>query len=295
LSNFTDQSAISPNLRKYVAAAVEQGIMEGSNKTFKPQSALSRAEAATLLAKLIVNEKVTYDKDVKVTYDAIEKTIKSTPTLYSVIKDGRVYLEWSKVLPEGFKYYKVVLSQNDSTPSYPDQGYMVAISNSTTTKTEIKAGSTYNNGDLGGLVKAGESYYVAITAVYENGSYTSNVREVKVPVAVPSALERTPVLNFEMKDKGVLLKWSKVSPTNFIYYKIVFSKNDDTPSYPDNGYLTYISDVNGTEYFVQEAMKYNKGDMGGYVDDETYYVTITAVYKDGKYTSQTKTISVPDK
>ncbi len=111
----------------------------------------------------------------------------------------------------------------------------------------------------------------------------------------PDTSSLTPTLSATVKDNGVMLDWTKTSSDNFSYYKVVLSKNDSTPSYPGDGYLTYISDVNDTDYFVQELQGYNGGDFGGQVQDETYYMTITAVYKSGKYTSNTKTVTVPSK
>lgn len=51
LDAFTDADDISPELKEYVALAVEVGIMKGSGTEFKPQQALTRAEACTVFAK----------------------------------------------------------------------------------------------------------------------------------------------------------------------------------------------------------------------------------------------------
>lgn len=50
LNMFTDNYSISESAKKYVAVAVERGIISGyEDKTFRGQSTISRAEAATLL------------------------------------------------------------------------------------------------------------------------------------------------------------------------------------------------------------------------------------------------------
>ena len=47
---FTDASSISSDAKKYVAVAVERGLISGyEDNTFKGQSSITRAEAATLL------------------------------------------------------------------------------------------------------------------------------------------------------------------------------------------------------------------------------------------------------
>lgn len=406
LSGYSDQGDISENLKPYVATAIEEGIMIGSGGQFQPQGSLTRAEAATLLARLLVDEKVVIGEDIKVVIDDF-KVDSKTPVLETVLKENEVVLEWSKVLsdnfsyykvaiskdnaspnypnvgefkplsgvennrytlssgmnhggialesgetyyvaitavygdtyftsnvktvtiPEGvvvnpsektpvlqvelsgddvelewsqvpsdnFKYYKVVCSLSDSTPSYPDNGYATYISNASNTSWELSSGDSYNGGDVGGSLKAGKTYYVAITAVYNDGKYTSNVKTVTIPGTYQevSTTDKTPVLSATVKDNGVKLQWTQTSSQNFSYYKVVLSKYNSKPSYPNDGYLVYISDAGQTEYFVQELQSYNGGDFGGQVQDETYYMTITAVYGDGKYTSNVKTVTVPSK
>lgn len=59
LDSFPDSQLISENLRPYVAAAVNAGLMRGyENGAFRPQGKLTRAEAAVLLYKVIQAEKV---------------------------------------------------------------------------------------------------------------------------------------------------------------------------------------------------------------------------------------------
>lgn len=53
LDRFADQDQISQALRSYVAIAVKQGYMQGTNLGFEPQKALTRAEACALLSRLI--------------------------------------------------------------------------------------------------------------------------------------------------------------------------------------------------------------------------------------------------
>ena len=53
LSRFLDRDEISPQLRNYVAVAVEKGFMRGTDKGFEPQKALTRAEACALLSRIM--------------------------------------------------------------------------------------------------------------------------------------------------------------------------------------------------------------------------------------------------
>lgn len=308
LESYDDQASISTNLRKYVAAAINEGIMVGDAGEFSPMGQLTRAEAATLLSRLIdAEQKVVFDEVDKVVIgdEAIEPTstlsqADKTPSLEKVVRDEDVVLEWDQVPGEGFKYYKVVLSKSDSSPSYSENGYAKAISNVESTRVELESGMSYNGGDLDGVIKGGETYYMAITAVYEDDKYTSNVVSVTMPGSYqePDVGQRTPVLSYDLETEGVELTWSQSPASGFSYYKVVLSQTEDKPYYPDYGYLTYISDPSKTSYMVYEGASYNdgsKGGIGGKVEDEGYYMTITAVYKDGKYTSNAIYVNVPDK
>ncbi|MBC7959548.1 MAG: S-layer homology domain-containing protein, partial [Vallitaleaceae bacterium] len=296
LNTLADSNSISPNVLGYVAKAMSEGIMIGdSNKKFNPKATITRAETATLLARLIHEEKVVFDEE-KIVFDTSASTTNKTPFLAAATVNRKVVLDWTNVASEGFSYYKVVLSKTDTTPSYPDNGYATAISNVSNSGFEFEAGASYNGGDLGGEIKPG-TYYAAITAVYGDTKLTSNVITITVPekVVVPS-VGKTPVLaSAGIVDNGIKLMWSKTDNVDgFQYYKIVLSKATTSPKYPDNGYATYISDNAVTNYIVKDGQDYQGGDIGGHLEDDVpYYVAITAIYSNGNYTSLPITITLP--
>jgi len=295
LDKFSDKVLISTNLKPYVAKAVSEGIMVGSDGKFNPIGTLKRAEAATLLARLITEEKVVYD-DTKVVYDGASLNATSkTSKLTATVKADKVYLDWSEVSKEGFSYYKVVASKNDSTPSYPGDGYVQVISDVTDSDTYIYPNDKVNSGDTEKLIP-GTKYYVAITTVYGDNRFTSNVVEVVIPVvAVDNSVVKIPVLTATVVDGGIKLQWTKTSATGFNYYKVVLSKNDSTPVYPEDGYLTYITDVNNTSYTIVKNADYNGGDFGGEVEQgDKYYISITAYYDGSQaYPSNVAHLIVP--
>ncbi|MBN2221035.1 MAG: S-layer homology domain-containing protein [Vallitaleaceae bacterium] len=184
LNQFSDQNLISTNLRPYVAKVVSEGIMIGSGTSFNPRGAITRAEASKLLASLIVDEKVVYD-DEKVTYeDETSDSKTKTPALGTSVANGGIYLDWTETDDDDFNYYKVVFSQTDTSPSYPDNGYVTYISDVADSDYLAKAGQSYHGGssdDVGEKLVSGKTYYVAITAVYDDGKYTSNVIQVVLP------------------------------------------------------------------------------------------------------------------
>ncbi len=297
LNTLTDSSTISTNLKGYVAAAISNGIMIGDDlKKFNPQATITRAQTATLLARLIDGEKIVFDEEKIVLDDSQIATTIQKPFLDGYIKEDKLILDWTEVDSADFTYYKIVLSKKDATPSYPDNGYATYISKVSLTAYEIKAGDGYNGGDFSGKIAPG-TYYAAITAIYGDTKVTSNVIQVTVPERdYGSISELTPVLTSAINyNGGIKLTWSKTDDDDvFNYYKVVVSKSNSNPSYPDDGYATYISNRSETSYVLRAGDAYNGGDIGGeLVAGKNYYVTITAVYSNGKYTSNTKTIKLP--
>lgn len=208
LSQFSDASQISENLKKYVAIAVKhkliQGYKENGKTVFAPKEGLNRASAAVLLYNALKEneEKITYEDDEKVTYD--DENVNDndeddegdkddnydndnndlTPSDISVSYSGdNAILSWDKITSSNFKGYKVVISRYDSTPVYPDNGYYKFITDRNDTSVAVKAGHGYkgNGGDFGGKLESGVSYYFSITAMYENGKAAGNVVRVTMP------------------------------------------------------------------------------------------------------------------
>ncbi len=197
LNGFADTEAISENLKKYVAIAVEKGIMNGSSEhgtlKFKPLSPLTRAEAAVLLGKLIPDqesdEKIVVGEVINSSEskDADEKVNSQTsatielPVVSVEITDDTLYIQWHEIKSSQLKGYKVVASIGNNSPVYPADGYYKWITNASTTSVHIKAGDNYNNGDVGQF-RSGVTYYVSVTALYHDGSKVSgNVKRVTMP------------------------------------------------------------------------------------------------------------------
>ncbi|MDZ7798780.1 MAG: FecR family protein [Patescibacteria group bacterium] len=73
-----------------------------------------------------------------------ENDAPSAVTLSGSISADRVTLSWNKSIESDFKYYKLVWSQTEATPTYPADDYLQAISNASTVSyvdTGKKAGS----------------------------------------------------------------------------------------------------------------------------------------------------------
>lgn len=291
LSSFADAGQISANLRKYVALSVKYGLMKGSPKNgqtiFNPQGNLTRAEAAVLLYRAFKSneEKVTYDED-KVTYD--ENTY-IKPAVSVATENGRLVVRWNKINSEKFKEYRVVISKNDSNPSYPDDGYLYGITDKDRTYAVIDNGTKYNGGDFGGYLKKGESYYFSVTAVYDDHTVAGNTVRYEYNGSENPDLYVIPVLTSAIENGRLVLRWNKIDSPNLIGYRVVASKGDSLPNYPENGYLFSITDRSKNYVVIDNSTAYIDGDFGGYfVKGEKYYFTITAVYNDRNVTGNTQ-------
>jgi hypothetical protein len=157
---------------------------------------LNRASAAVLLYNVFKGkeDKITYD-DEKVAYDNEGNTWDGEGTdeengpdaglvssnIRVSISGGKALLHWDKITSPDFTGYKVVISKNDSTPVYPDDGYLSFITDRNTTGMTVKAGDGYNGGDIGGNLEAGVNYYFSITVLYNDGKAPGNVVRVKLP------------------------------------------------------------------------------------------------------------------
>jgi YHS domain-containing protein len=286
LTNYKDAGDIADILAPYVATAIENALISGyvndGVKTFKPKGELTRAEASKLLMNVL---NVVEDKkiilgdpkdDVKVPLDKV------AVSLEVIDYDGGLKLKWSPATAEDFKYYKIVASKSDSTPAYPDNGYATYKDDVNDWYFKIYDGQNYNGGDIGSF-EAGETYYFSITAVYHSGEkITSNVVKKAMPgVKDTDTVKKDITLEIGVSDDDLILEWTPASSSGFKYYKVVASKSDSTPKYPENGYAAYISSVGDTRYELEDGDYYNSGDFSKFVEGQTYYFSITAVYNDG--------------
>ena len=268
----------------------------------------------------------------------------SLPTVTANVTDDGFSISWDKVsVTEGFRYYKIVASRSDTTPSYPENGYAKVISNPNITSADLIAGSVYRGGDIGGSLNAGETYYFSVSYVFDNTVLTGTPVTVTVPesssalpsdtlVSSPSvspspsekptvnpsvkpsakpsakstdvqaAVFSSPSLNTGIDGNSLIFAWTPVNSgtvkyngftyTGFKYYKIVASATDSTPVYPENGYLTYIADCNASSCAITPSSgNYHQSPV--LQPGTSYYFSVTYVFENGKFTSNTTTQTVP--
>ena len=290
LNRFADAGQISFNLRKYVALSVKYGLVTGYTQNgqtvFGPQGSLTRAQSATLLHKAFKNsdDKVTYDED-KVTYDA-NTYVKPSVTVKT--ENNTTVVRWNKIASKNFKEYRIVISKNNPSPKYPADGYLYSITDSNRTFAVIDNSAVYNGGDFGKYLTKGERYYFSVTAVYNDRVVAGNTVRFQYGGADNPESYVTPVVSATEENGRLVLRWTRIDSPNLVSYRVVASKNDSSPAYPDNGYLYTITDRSRNYAVIDNSTAYTRGDFGGYfIKGEKYYFTVTAVYKDRTRTGNT--------
>lgn len=288
LDQFADANEITPSLRKYVALSVEYGLMKGYPKNdklyFGPMGNLTRAEASTLLYRAFVvkEEKVPFDED-KLPYEEDEEIegIYIKPVVTVIRYDDKLEVNWNKIDSPKFSGYKVVISKNDSTPEYPENGYLFYITDKNQTSAIIDNSTPYKgNSDFGEYLEKGEKYYISVTALYTDKKVAGNVVRRVYPGEDYTDTSKIPEVSISDENGIPVIRWNKIKADDFKEYRVVISKSNSTPDI-DDGYLYRIKDQNATYAAINNTNKYTDGDFGNYLTKgERYYFTVVAVYED---------------
>lgn len=283
LKAYGDQAAIHENFRQAIATAIKHEMMVGSVedgvKVFKPNDVLTRAEAAMLLTK------ISESQEEKIILEASDVTLKITESSQGLV------LVWDAKDKEGLKGYKVVASSHDKTPIYPQDGYIHYISDIQQTTISL-SGQYDNHHKETPIIKPGDMYYFSITALYDTGNRASNSVYVKYPGqdCEPDTL----VLEGYVEDGVAKLSWSSDFCQDVSGFKLVASKNDSTPRYPENGYYTYLSGSHHSEKSISAGAYYNKGDFNKFEVGETYNFAVIAFVGDQQIPSNTLKLTFDD-
>jgi len=223
-----------------------------------------------------------------------------TLKLTVIAVEGGLKMSWTKETSEDLRGYKVVISENNPTPSYPDDGYLRWITDRDETTLFIDNSETYNGGDIDGYLKPDTSYYFTITYLYEDAKKTTETVIVKTPsdLWAPEVIEpldpSSLVLSVEIVENALRLNWTAEPSSCLRGYKVVISKSNPTPSYPDDGYLRWITDWEENTILIDNSEAYNGGDIESYLlPDTAYTFTITYLYDDFKVTTQPVTLITP--
>jgi hypothetical protein len=204
------------------------------------------------------------------------------PVVSASVENGKLVLRWNRIDSENLRGYRVVASRNDSTPSYPENGYLYKITDRDTNYAVIDNSTAYNDGDFGKYFINGESYYFAITAVYKDRNVTGNVIKQKYTGTDSEELFPAPEVSAEYEDGILVVRWDKIDSPYLSEYRLVISKKNELPVYPEDGYYGKY-DKNTTSATLSTDVRYRNGDFSKLEDKTEYYISVTAVYNGKKY------------
>ena len=181
-------------------------------------------------------------KEVKVIY---QTEVSATPIeLNAETEDDGVHLSWNESTGAIFQYYKVVRSETNPNPNYPDDGY-IAVKNmgeESYVDTDVLEDSTY--------------YYRICEVMSGDKIFCSNVTHMKGkkagepepdPDPTPDPEQQVGIfLSGEARDGGVYFEWEVKNMTISNGFKIV-KNTSGNPVYPGNDFK-YLTDSAQTKY-----------------------------------------------
>jgi len=153
LDKFTDKNEISKDLQKYIAIAVENGLMKGNaDGTFNPQGELTRAEASQLILNTLeVKGKIAINDAEKGEYKKIDN---SKDIVYEVLQKwpANVVYEYIQSLPVINLDYSDIKILNekiaDKAIDWPYVGYEYYIYDSILSLKIIYGGFSGTSGEI---------------------------------------------------------------------------------------------------------------------------------------------------
>lgn len=191
-------------------------------------------------------------------------------------------LSWGQISDSRLDGYKVVCSFSDSSPCYPDNGYerWITDKGQTSCSLDMSKKSGY---------APGATCWFAITAVYNDGTKrTGGVLALTMPADAPPPPADYPStsLSGSMDGTTAKLNWGQIDDPRFEGYKVVMSYTNKSPSYPDDGYVHWITDRGRTSCTV---------DCSGGTPGASVYFTITVLYDSHnvKRNSNSVTLTIP--
>jgi len=230
----------------------------------------------------VVSNTVKFKIDEEVSDDYI------TPNLVVRESGDAIELDWNRIDHPDFEGYKVVVSEDNDAPQYPEDGYMKYITNKDETTFDIAKGDKAYNADFNGI-EYGESYYASITVLYKGGKTFSNTVKFELEEEERNYIE--PILSLDMDSEIAKLSWTRIDHSDFEGYKVVVSISNDDPSYPNDGYMAYITDKNQADYEISVGDKAYNADFREIEENQKYFVSISAIYKHDTVTGNVEDFS----
>jgi len=161
LSDLVNSLLLEETTETLDETTVEETSIESTVETMLETSQETSETAAVTETSQKISE-TTAETTKATTKTTTNATTKATTTaslqLAAVSSDSGWTLEWTPS-PAGkdLSYYKVVISQTDSTPKYPDNGYLFALSRENNSCL-VNNSQAYHGGDFDGYLTVGQKY-----------------------------------------------------------------------------------------------------------------------------------------
>jgi hypothetical protein len=123
-----------------------------------------------------------------------------------------------------------------------------------------------------GLVKPGEVRYYLIKARYGDLSTYGNKMQATMPEE-EIAQAATRRVDGDILGDGLKISWDKETGDGFQGYKVVASKDNPNPRYPEDGYVEYITNSETTSQMLYPS--------DGFSTERDYYFSVTYLFQDG--------------
>ena len=178
-------------------------------------------------------------------------------------------LSWTSASQTGFCGYKVVYSFSNPNPKYPDDGYIKYYTD------KKKRSCSIDVTKLDGYAP-GAICYFSITVLYDNHNIKTAGNAIALTMPEAPQYEGTDI-SASLDGKSVNLSWNKVNTSGFIFYKVVYSFNNQSPKYPKNKWIACITNVDTMSHSVNDITC-----LPGYEPGKTCSFAVTVCYLDGK-------------
>ncbi len=268
-------------------------IVSGTLEDKSEADSLNVSPGLLKLSKMAQDVELKDDDKVEDIVDEI-KSQYSAPALSVREKTDGLQLSWTKLNLDDIGYDGDVTLQvvaADSVAEVESFGASVIKTitikpgKEQTTSCKLTPG---NSGISSGTVKYYGIYvkYGTLAKLFSN-AVSAKMPEIAPPTPKPSVSNTTPpaqtqtpqpsaepAVSGSVSGSAVVIKWRKESSENLSGYKVVASKYNPNPKYPDDGYIKYITNRDTT------SVKLYEGD-GGLKGGHSYYFSVTYLYNDG--------------
>ncbi len=182
-----------------------------------------------------------------------EEKSADAPTLSAFQKaDGSVSLSWTKYLGNDFRGYKVVHSTTESEPIYPENGYLIFltdINNLNYIHSSVKEGNNYYR--ICTLTSdekiCGNTVVIKSQATLEDIKIKADEYRDDESIQITLKAEKT-------SDNKAKLSWTRYSENDLKWYKIVRSQENEMPYYPNDGYIGINNYRDNTTYTDEKPL-----------------------------------------